>query len=135
MRAVPRSARVSPARIEISVVLPAPLGPSRPKNSPSSTSRSTPASASTEPKRRATPRTPGPRPPPPRRRAPPRASRPHPSLRGAVLCAQRLDERVDAAGLDLLVEFVAIVGDERNAADDHVVGLPRVVLLLHAVVD
>ena len=32
---VPRSARVRPARIEISVVLPAPFGPSRPKNSPS----------------------------------------------------------------------------------------------------
>ena len=31
---VPRSARTSPARIEISVVLPAPFGPSRPKNSP-----------------------------------------------------------------------------------------------------
>src|SRR5205814_4936970 len=52
--AVPRSARVSPATIEISVVLPAPLGPSKPKNSPSSTTRSTPASACTAPKRRAT---------------------------------------------------------------------------------
>ena len=31
---MPRSARVRPARIEISVVLPAPFGPSRPKNSP-----------------------------------------------------------------------------------------------------
>ena len=53
-RACRVSARVSPARIEISVVLPAPLGPSSPKNSPSSTARSTPASACTGPKRRAT---------------------------------------------------------------------------------
>src|SRR5689334_22204342 len=55
MRTCPRSARVSPARIEISVVLPAPFGPRRPKNSPCSTARSTPASACTGPKRRATP--------------------------------------------------------------------------------
>src|SRR6266851_10460182 len=54
MRAVPRSARVKPARIEISVVLPAPFGPSKPKNSPSRTVKSTPASACTSPKRRAT---------------------------------------------------------------------------------
>src|SRR6476619_8553468 len=54
MRTCPRSARVSPARIEISVVLPAPFGPSRPKNSPCRTTRSTPASACTAPKRRAT---------------------------------------------------------------------------------
>ena len=51
---MPLSARVSPASTEISVVLPAPFGPSRPKNSPSSTSRLTPASACTRPKRRAT---------------------------------------------------------------------------------
>src|SRR5437868_3457984 len=38
----------------MSVVFPAPLGPSKPKNSPSSTVRSTPASACTAPKRRAT---------------------------------------------------------------------------------
>ena len=44
----------SPARIEISVVLPAPFGPSSPKNSPCATARSTPASACTVPKRRAT---------------------------------------------------------------------------------
>src|SRR5437660_9437636 len=54
MRAVPRSARVKRARIEISVVLPAPFGPSKPKNSPSRTVNSTPASACTSPKRRAT---------------------------------------------------------------------------------
>src|SRR5258706_8010017 len=52
--AVPRSARVSPARIDISVVLPAPFGPSSPKNSPSSTAMDTPSSACTRPKRRAT---------------------------------------------------------------------------------
>src|SRR2546423_10433259 len=40
--------------MEISVVLPAPLGPSRPKNSPRATLKLTPASASTLPKRRAT---------------------------------------------------------------------------------
>src|SRR5438105_13799856 len=39
--------------IEMSVVLPAPLGPSRPKNSPSATDKSMPASAWTLPKRRA----------------------------------------------------------------------------------
>ena len=38
----------------MSVVLPAPFGPSRPKNSPSSTARSTPSRACTLPKRRAT---------------------------------------------------------------------------------
>ena len=37
--------------------------------------------------------------------------------------------------LHLLVELVAIVGDERHAADDDVVGLPAVGVLLHAVVD
>ena len=51
---LPLSARVSPASTEISVVLPAPFGPSRPKNSPSSTARLTPASACTRPKRRVT---------------------------------------------------------------------------------
>src|SRR5665213_569596 len=55
MRTLPRSARVSPARMEISVVLPAPLGPRSPKNSPGATQRSTPASASTASKRRARP--------------------------------------------------------------------------------
>ena len=39
-----------PARCEISVVLPAPLGPSRPKNSPSSMSKLTPSSARTVPR-------------------------------------------------------------------------------------
>ena len=39
------AARASPARILMSVVLPAPFGPSRPKNSPSSTDRLTPLSA------------------------------------------------------------------------------------------
>src|SRR5262252_6253102 len=41
--------------MEMSVVLPAPLGPSSPKNSPCSTARSIPASACTGPKRRAIP--------------------------------------------------------------------------------
>src|SRR5512143_630541 len=54
MRVVPASARVSPAAMEISVVLPAPFGPSRPKNSPGATAKLTPASACTGPKRRAT---------------------------------------------------------------------------------
>src|SRR6185437_4087958 len=57
MNAVPRSGRASPARIEISVVLPAPFGPSNPKNSPASTRRSTSQSACTSPKRLATPAT------------------------------------------------------------------------------
>src|SRR5437762_3947195 len=39
--------------IEMSVVLPAPLGPSNPTNSPSATDKSIPASACTLPKRRA----------------------------------------------------------------------------------
>jgi hypothetical protein len=48
-RAVPASARASPAMTLISVVLPAPLGPSRPKNSPSSTQSVTPSSARSAP--------------------------------------------------------------------------------------
>ena len=51
---VPRSARARPARMEISVVLPAPLGPSRPKNSPSSTARLDAGERLHAPKRRAT---------------------------------------------------------------------------------
>src|SRR5206468_11607677 len=54
MRAVPASARVSPAAIEINVVLPAPFGPSNPKNSTSSTAKLTPESAFTLPKWRTT---------------------------------------------------------------------------------
>src|SRR4051812_37038579 len=52
----PVSARVSPARMLISVVLPAPLGPSNPKNSPCATSRSMPSSAWTGPNAFLTPR-------------------------------------------------------------------------------
>ena len=48
---LPASARASPARMLISVVLPAPLGPSSPKNSPASISRLTPSKACTAPKR------------------------------------------------------------------------------------
>ena len=47
IRASPLVGRSSVVRILISVVLPAPLGPSSPKNSPGATSRSTPASAMT----------------------------------------------------------------------------------------
>ena len=44
--------------------------------------------------------------------------------RSLVLRLQRLDQAVDAAVLDLLVELVAVVGHERDAADDDVVDLP-----------
>ena len=47
MLARPALGSSSVVRILISVVLPAPLGPSSPKNSPGATSRSTPASATT----------------------------------------------------------------------------------------
>ena len=53
--AEPESARTNPAITLISVVLPAPLGPSRPKNSPCSTARLTPASARNAPKRFSSP--------------------------------------------------------------------------------
>ena len=43
--AAPASGRSSPTAIDSVVVLPAPLGPSRPKNEPAGTSRSTPATA------------------------------------------------------------------------------------------
>ena len=45
----PLVARTRPATIEINVVLPAPLGPSRPKNSPRSICKSIRSSASVEP--------------------------------------------------------------------------------------
>jgi hypothetical protein len=48
-RAAPASARASPASTLIRVVLPAPFGPSRPKNSPRAISRSMPASAGIAP--------------------------------------------------------------------------------------
>ncbi len=44
-RAVPALGRRSVVRILINVVLPAPFGPSSPKNSPGRTSRSMPSSA------------------------------------------------------------------------------------------
>ena len=47
IRASPLVGRSSVVRILISVVLPAPFGPSSPKNSPDATSRSTPSSATT----------------------------------------------------------------------------------------
>src|SRR5258708_9065764 len=47
----PESGRTRPPSAEMSVVLPAPLGPRRPKNSPASTASETPASAVTAPKR------------------------------------------------------------------------------------
>src|SRR5256885_223223 len=56
-RAEPRSARARPARTLIRVVLPAPLGPSNPKNSPWRISRSIPESACCSPKRLWTSRT------------------------------------------------------------------------------
>src|SRR5574343_353517 len=46
----PESGRINPASDEINVVLPAPFGPSRPKNSPCSRSSDTPAKAFSEPK-------------------------------------------------------------------------------------
>src|SRR3989338_323150 len=46
----PLSGRTSPTKLLISVVLPAPLGPKSPKNSPSRSVRSIPARASTSPK-------------------------------------------------------------------------------------
>ena len=45
----PPSGRVRPTTLRMRVVLPAPLGPSRPKNEPSGIARSRPASASTPP--------------------------------------------------------------------------------------
>src|SRR2546423_9307573 len=53
----PASGDSSVARTRTSVVLPAPFGPSSPKIAPSGTSRSTPASASVEPKLLVTPST------------------------------------------------------------------------------
>src|SRR5665213_191419 len=53
----------------------------------------------------------------------------------AVLRLERLDQAVDAAIPDLLVELVAIVGDQRHAADDDVVRLPAIGRLGEAVVD
>src|SRR4051812_29517140 len=53
----PASGCNSVARMRTSVVLPAPFGPSSPKIAPSGTSRSTPASASVEPKFLVTPST------------------------------------------------------------------------------
>jgi hypothetical protein len=50
MRAVPTSGASRVARIRTSVVLPAPLRPRRPSTVPRSTSRSTPARATVEPK-------------------------------------------------------------------------------------
>jgi hypothetical protein len=47
MRALPRVARISPIRILIAVVLPAPLAPMKPKASPGSTVSDTPPSATT----------------------------------------------------------------------------------------
>ena len=51
----PASAASRPSRISIVVVLPAPLGPSRPKHSPGRTSRSRPSTAVTLPYRLTTP--------------------------------------------------------------------------------
>src|SRR2546422_1769090 len=50
MRALPRVGRSSVARMWTVVVLPAPFGPRKPKNSASPTSRSRPSSARTAPK-------------------------------------------------------------------------------------
>src|SRR6266576_3522274 len=47
----PLSGRMRPSRISMVVVLPAPLGPSRPKHSPAPTARSNPLTATTSPKR------------------------------------------------------------------------------------
>src|SRR6478735_7424662 len=52
----PASGRSRPVTIERVVVLPAPLGPTRPKNDPRGTSRSTPLTAMTSPKRLPSPR-------------------------------------------------------------------------------
>jgi hypothetical protein len=48
-RALPRDGVTTPHIMEMAVVLPAPLGPSRPKISPCSISRSSPESAQSEP--------------------------------------------------------------------------------------
>jgi len=48
-RTLPELGRFRPATIEISEVLPAPFGPSSPKNSPCPISSDTPRSASNEP--------------------------------------------------------------------------------------
>src|SRR3990170_5456407 len=55
-RAVPPVGASWPVRTRRSVVLPAPFGPKRPKNSPESTSRSIPARAVTDPNRFTRPR-------------------------------------------------------------------------------
>src|SRR3989304_5869806 len=49
MRAVPDVGSITPVSIEIVWVLPAPLGPSRPKTSPSSTEKLMPLTASKSP--------------------------------------------------------------------------------------
>src|SRR3954471_19788271 len=49
-RAVPPSGRASVVSMRTTVVLPAPLGPSRPRTRPSGTSNDTPFTASTVPK-------------------------------------------------------------------------------------
>src|SRR5438477_570362 len=126
MRTVPASARVSPAAIEINVVLPAPFGPSNPKNSPSSTAKLTPESAFTLPKWRTTSTN--------SKAAAGPAHASHsivisPSSFGRdtfVAIGKRLDETVDAAVFYLLVELVAIVGDEAHAADHDVEHLPAI---------
>ncbi len=48
-RTVPESGSSSPSAISNVVVLPAPLGPRMPKNSPSTTSKLTPSTARTSP--------------------------------------------------------------------------------------
>src|SRR5437763_8916900 len=53
----------------------------------------------------------------------------------AVFCGQRLDQAIDAACADLLAELVAVVRDQRHAADDDVVGFPRAVFFFHPVID
>src|SRR5690606_23611084 len=52
----PASGSISPSRISIVVVLPAPFGPSRPNRSPVCTSRSRPATATPSPYRLRSPR-------------------------------------------------------------------------------
>src|SRR5215213_5109745 len=54
---------------------------------------------------------------------------------GLVLALQRLDQAVDTAIADRIVEFFAIVGDEADTADRDVVGAPAFRRLLEVVVD
>src|SRR5215212_1564382 len=53
----------------------------------------------------------------------------------AVALLERLDQPVDSAAADFLLERGAVVGDEAHALDDDVVRLPLAGLLAEPIVD